>query len=97
VEETMLKQGLAVLAPAALIVAATACGGEPSSTTSAYEQDHGRWSPGWGWKDGRWIIGGTVQYTCVTDTDCIGPLGAGVAVCSFDPAVAIGFCIAANW
>jgi hypothetical protein len=57
----------------------------------------GRWAPGWGWVNGQWIAGGAGQYTCVTDLDCVGPLGPNVAVCSYDPALALGYCIAPNW
>jgi len=58
---------------------------------------HGRWAPGWGWSNGQWILGGTSQLTCVSDADCIGPLGPGVAVCSYDPTIALGYCIAPSW
>jgi hypothetical protein len=57
----------------------------------------GRWAPGWGWSGGRWIVGGGAQYTCVTNLDCVGPLGSGVAICSYDPAVALGYCVAPSW
>ncbi len=57
----------------------------------------GRWAPGWGWSGGRWIVGGGAQYTCVTNLDCAGPLGPGVAVCSYDPAVALGYCVSPGW
>ena len=57
----------------------------------------GRWAPGWGWSHGAWVVGGGGQYTCVHDLDCAGPLGPGVAVCSFDPSVGLGYCIAPNW
>jgi hypothetical protein len=55
------------------------------------------WAPGWGWSHGVWVAGGTGQYTCVTDVDCAGPLGTGVAVCSYDPAVALGYCVGPSW
>ncbi len=58
---------------------------------------NGRWAPGWGWSHGQWIVGGGDQYTCVSDPDCAGPLGPGVAICSYDPTVALGYCIAPNW
>lgn len=57
----------------------------------------GRWAPGWGWSRGAWVVGGGAQYTCVTDDDCVGSLGPGVAICSYDPSVALGYCIAPNW
>ncbi len=57
----------------------------------------GRWAPGWGWSHGVWVVGGGGQYTCVHDLDCAGPLGPGVAVCSFDPSIGLGYCVAPNW
>ena len=57
----------------------------------------GRWAPGWGWSHGAWVVGGGGQYTCVHDLDCAGPLGPGVAVCSFDPSIGLGYCVAPTW
>jgi hypothetical protein len=42
-------------------------------------------------------VGGTVQYSCVTDVDCDATLGPGVAVCDFEPTVGLGQCVAPNW
>jgi hypothetical protein len=132
-EEPMLKR-VALLAPIALIVVATACGGEPYSTDSDQkgsdqeqvsvsqaelraDGDHGRpgsshvvsglhgrrgwvngrWSPGWGWSRGVWVVGGTSQFECAADTDCIGPLGRDVAVCDFEPSVGLGQCVSPGW
>jgi hypothetical protein len=58
---------------------------------------NGRWAPGWGWSGGRWIVGGVTQISCVVDDDCMASLGAGVAVCSYDPSVALGYCVGASW
>jgi hypothetical protein len=57
----------------------------------------GAWAPGWGWRNGVWVVGGTGQYSCVHDIDCAGPLGPGVAVCDFEPSLGLGQCVAPNW
>jgi hypothetical protein len=43
------------------------------------------------------VVGGTTQYSCVTDVDCAATLGPGVAVCDFEPIVGLGQCVAPNW
>jgi hypothetical protein len=58
---------------------------------------NGRWAPGWGWNQGVWVVGGTVQYPCTTDFDCAVTLGPRVAVCDFEPTVGLGQCVAPNW